>query len=371
MQIWKKNFLSIYALFLVVIYGGLLFLDGYISQNEMKQWMRHAGNNEESIFYLAAGLKGEELSRMTMNLQSVARKYLEHGIQVRVQVDEYIPADYLQEEFAEGKAVEIKKWKGERYIIIREEQDTGDGMVGVVYAENLKELSQVQRKRLLLFCMTGLIFSGVIGILLYYTMRRINRPVNQIAHELRTPLTGIRGYAEYIMMGKLTEEDLFFAASQIVESAKDLEDVTEKLLIMGNVREGAIRMKRINLRNLLRKIEEKYPDVRIDCRMDYLNGDETLVICLLENLIGNAFNAGQQVKVTVDETGIYVWNDGKVLDKKLLRMINRGQDLAGARAGRHGYGIQICREIAQTHGWKLSYLSSEEEGTTAVCRFRG
>ena len=164
MQIWKKNFLSIYALFLVVIYGGLLFLDGYISQNEMKQWMRHAENNEESIFYLAAGLKGEELSRMTMNLQSAARKYLEHGIQVRVQVDEYIPADYLQEEFAEGKAVEIKKWKGERYIIIREEQDTGDGMVGVVYAENLKELSQIQRKRLLLFCMAGLTFSGVIGI---------------------------------------------------------------------------------------------------------------------------------------------------------------------------------------------------------------
>ncbi len=370
MQIWKKNFLSTYALFLVVIYGGLLFLESYISQNEMKQWIRHARNNEESIFYLAAGLKDEELSRMSMNLQSAAKKYLDMGIQVRVRIETYIAADYLQAEFTEGKAVEISTWKGERYLIIQEEQDVGGGIVEVIYAENLKELSQAQQKRTLFFCIAGLIFSGLIGIFLYYTMRRINRPVNQIAHELRTPLTGIRGYAEYIMMGKLAEEDLFFAAKQIVDSAKSLEDVTEKLLIMGNVREGAIKIRRINVKKLFRELEAKYPDVRIDCCIDFLNGDETLVSCLLENLTGNAMRVGNQVKVTADETGFCVWNDGETLDKRLLRAINRGQDSLDIHGGKHGYGIQICREIALAHGWKLFYQSTEKEGTTAICRFK-
>lgn len=370
MQIWKKNFLSVYALFLVVIYGGLLFLENYISQNEMQQWIRHARNNEESIFYLAAGLKDEEFSRMSMNLQNVAEKYLDMGIQVRARVDTHTAADYLQAELTEGKAVEIRTWKGERYLVIREEQNVDGDIIEVIYAENLKELSKAQGKRMWIFVIAGLIFSGIIGVFLYYTMRRINRPVNQIAHELRTPLTGIRGYAEYIMMGKLTEEDLFFAAKQIVDSAKNLEDVTEKLLIMGNVKEGAIKIRRINARKLLRELEEKYPDVRIDCRIDSLNGDEALTACLLENLTANASDAGNQVKVTIDETGIYVWNDGAALDKRLLKAINRGQDSLDIRGGRHGYGIQICREIALAHGWKLFYRSNEETGTMAVCRFR-
>ena len=101
----------------------------------------------------------------------------------------------------------------------------------------LKSLFQIQMRRMWIFCGAGLVFAGIMGLFLYYTMRRINRPVNQIAHELRTPLTGIRGYAEYLMMGKLTEEERFFAARQIVDSAKHLENITEKLLIMGNVRD--------------------------------------------------------------------------------------------------------------------------------------
>ncbi len=369
MPIWKKTFLSVYALFLVVVYSSLLFLEGYISQNETQQWVRHARNNEKSIFYLAAGLKDEEISRMSMNLQNMGETYLEMGILIRVRVDDYIAVDNLQGAIKKGKNIQIKTWKKERYLIIQQKQEAGGDIVEVIYAENLKDLSRARQKRMWIFAAAGLIFSGVIGMFLYYTMRRINRPVNQIAHELRTPLTGIRGYAEYIMMGRLKEEDIFFAAKQIVDSAKSLEDVTEKLLIMGNVKEGAVKTGRVGLKKLVRQLEEKYPDIQTDCRIDTINGDETLIACLLENLTANALNAGERVRVTADETGIYVWNDGKTMDQRLLKAVNRGQELTGARWGRHGYGIQICREIALAHGWKLFYRSSEDEGTTAVCRF--
>ena len=77
MQLWKKNFLVIYGVFLVVVCAGLLLLDAYISLNEMKQWVDQARNNERSIYYLAAGLKDEEISRMTMNLNDAGRRYEE------------------------------------------------------------------------------------------------------------------------------------------------------------------------------------------------------------------------------------------------------------------------------------------------------
>lgn len=369
MQIWKKNFLTIYALFVVVICGGLLLLDGYISQNELKQWVEHGKRSEKSLLYLVAGLKDGEVSRMSMNLEDTAKGYQKSGVQVRIRMNSYVVTDYYPEGLESEKTVDIKKMEGGRFLIIREKKEVGGDVIEVNYAESLTELTRLQTRRMWIFCTAGLLFSAGIGIFLYYMMRRINRPVNQIAHELRTPLTGIRGYAEYLMMGKLTKEDCFFAAKQIVDSAKSLESITEKLLIMGNVREGALQIDRIDIRRLLSGLEDKYQDIETDCRINYLNGDETLVKCLLENLTANAKNAGCRVRITVDEREIRVWNDGEPMDEKLIKAVNKGQELTGRRAGKHGYGIQVCREIAAVHGWKIRYVSTEKEGTAAICRF--
>ena len=42
MQVWKKNFLITYGMFLIVIYGGFLLLDNYISRNEFIQWVERS-----------------------------------------------------------------------------------------------------------------------------------------------------------------------------------------------------------------------------------------------------------------------------------------------------------------------------------------
>lgn len=373
MQLWKKNFLVIYGIFLAVVCGGLLLLDSYISQNEIRQWIGQARNSERSIYYLAAGLKNEEVSRMSMNLNDAARRYEEAGILTRVRVNEYIAADYFPE--GEGKdagpvgsLIEVRRIRGERYLFIQEVGREDGVEVAIEYAQELGSLSKLQARRMWIFCGAGLAFAGIMGFFLYYTMRRINRPVNQIAHELRTPLTGIRGYAEYLMMGKLTEEDRFFAARQIVDSAKHLEDITEKLLIMGNVREGAIRIERIDTGKLLHELEEKYPNVTVDCQLEFMNGDRALVLCLLDNLTSNASRAGSLVRITADEEGIRIWNNGEPMEEELLRAFNKGQELPASRMGTHGYGIQVCREIARVHGFKLRFRSSKEEGTEVFCQ---
>ncbi len=373
MQLWKKNFLVIYGIFLAVVCGGLLLLDSYISQNEIRQWIGQARNSERSIYYLAAGLKNEEVSRMSMNLNDAARRYEEAGILTRVRVNEYIAADYFPE--GEGKdagsvgsLIEVRRIRGERYLFIQEVGREDGVEIAIEYVQELGSLFKLQARRMWIFCGAGLAFAGIMGFFLYYTMRRINRPVNQIAHELRTPLTGIRGYAEYLMMGKLTEEDRFFAARQIVDSAKHLEDITEKLLIMGNVREGAIRIERIDTGKLLHELEEKYPNVEARCQLEFMNGDKALVLCLLDNLTANASRAGSLVRITADEEGIRIWNNGEPMEEELLRAFNKGQELPASRMGTHGYGIQVCREIARVHGFKLRFRSSKEEGTEVFCQ---
>lgn len=210
MQLWKKNFLAIYPLFQIVICTGLLFLNGYISQNETRQWVNHARSVEQSICYLAAGLKDETVSRISMNLSAAAEKYSKNGILIWVEINSYIVADSLPESLVDGKPAEIQKIQGQNHLIIRENRIVDGDIINVVYAESLDELSHLRARRMWIFCGAGFSFSAAIGILLYCTMRRINRPVNQISHELHTPLTGIRGYAEYLLMGNLTDEDRFF-----------------------------------------------------------------------------------------------------------------------------------------------------------------
>lgn len=172
----------------------------------------------------------------------------------------------------------------------------------------------------------------------------------------------------YLVDG-LREEDRFYAAGQIVESAKNLQEVMEKLLIMGNVRDGSIRMERVSLGALLKTLEEKYPGIETDCQIESVEGDKTLLLCMLENLTANGLSAGRHVKVTANAQGIRIWNDGETMDEKDVKAVNKGQEITGSRVGRHGYGIQVCREIARAHGWRLVYRSSSEEGTTASAVF--
>ena len=182
MQLWKKNFLVIYGIFLVMICGGLLILDGYISRNETDLWIENARNDEKSIYYLAAGLKGEDMGRMAMYLADAADRYEEAGIYIQVSINGNIVIDYFPRDLKAERLVQIKKSGKERFLVIQESGTDGSNMIEVNYAKWMGELSRSQTRRLWIFCGIGLLFAGMMGVFLYYTMRYINRPVNQIAH---------------------------------------------------------------------------------------------------------------------------------------------------------------------------------------------
>lgn len=371
MQLWKKNFLITYLMFLLVIYGSLFFLESYIFGNEAAQWTRRAVTGEKALLYMVSGLENESGHQALSSIDRIARRYEEEGILLTISLNGNTMVSYVPEGIEAADGAQMTVYKGEQYLVLSEEQVKDERVVRVVYMESLAPLYHGQRGRMLILYLAGAGVSLLVGGMLYYTMKRINRPVSRIAHEMRTPLTGIRGYAEYIQMAHITEEDRFYAAGEIVESAANLEDVIEKLLIMGNIREGSIHYKTISIRELLegirKQMETEYPDtpVTIICHLDVLKGDRTLVQCILTNLISNACKAGNHVEIRAEEGRIRIWNDGNPMDEKTLRAVNKRQKRAKAQAGKHGYGILLSKEIAKEHNWRLKFESSEESGTVA------
>ena len=366
MQLWKKNFLVTFLLFLVVIQGSLLALHVLLYRGALKDWIDRAVSGEEGIAYMLSGYQETDRGQMESRIEYTVREYLASGIRISVSIDGEKITDHIPPKITGSGGIQTVTWQKKPYILIRDSRSIADGvLMDISYMEGMDSFYHAQKQRTIYLQLLSVLISVVIGVMLYLTMKRINRPVSQIAHELRTPLTGIQGYAEYLMMGNISGEDRFFAAAQIVESSLNMKNIVEKLLIMGGMREGRVQMQRVKLPELIDQLKVLYPDLEVNCGVANVQGDPTLMRCLLENLVHNAMNAGEHVKLIIQESSIIVWNDGEPINEKKLRLMNRGQGMHSEHADRHGFGIGLCHEIAGVHGWKLVYSSSQEEGTAA------
>lgn len=365
MQLWKKNFLVTFLFFLIIIEGSLLALHAVLYRSELKDWISRAVSGEQGIAYMLSGYQETDRGKLEEKIEDAAKRYLATGVKISVSIDEEKVVDYIPLDAADSGRLQVVTWRRTPYILIRDSiVMSGGAVLHISYMESMASFNDTQKQRIIQIMLLSVLIAAVIGTMLYLTMKRINRPVSQIAHELRTPLTGIQGYAEYLMMGNLSEEDRFFAAQQIVESSLNMGNIVEKLLIMGGMREGRVQMQKVRLKELLDQIKLLYPDLEVDCRIETVQGDSTLIRCMLENLVHNAVNAGEHVKLTADKQDIIIWNDGEPISEKKLRQMNRVQGLRPEYADRHGFGIGLCHEIAGVHGWRLVYRSSKEEGTT-------
>lgn len=84
MQLWKKNFLVTFLLFLLILYGSLGFLDLYISSYEWEQWTKQALNEEDGVLHMMAGIKYEPLPRVQVNAEYIAGQYADAGIYLQI-----------------------------------------------------------------------------------------------------------------------------------------------------------------------------------------------------------------------------------------------------------------------------------------------
>lgn len=366
MQLWKKNYLAAYVLFLVILNLSLLLLSTMGFKNDLETRMDDVIKRQQQLAYTVEGLISAEGGED--KLIYLGQGYYRNRIYINVSRGERTIVNHLPEGVGIAGNADIVTYKGERHAAVMGQTGTGEDDCHVVYMENIQDLYRGQNRRLLAFLVTGLLLEAVIGSMLYMTMKKIYMPINNIAHELRTPLTVLQGYGQYIQMGRITEEDRFFAGEQIVKEACSLRETVDRLLVMGNLREGNIKYQRADMEGLLEEMKKLYPCVHVENHMGIIEGDVSLVKCLFKNLISNAVNAGEHVTVTASDHCVSIWNDGKYIEKQKLNYLNRNHEFPRAKAERNGYGIGLCYEIVKLHGWKMDYESSEEKGTTVKIR---
>lgn len=365
MQLWKKNYLLTYSIFLIFFNISLFLITSKFSNNELQREVETAISEYKSISYTFTKIYTEDSnSRLFKYLCS---QYSNDKIYLEVYIDkEFIQSTLPIDTAQENSKISIEKTESRKYIAI-----TNDSMNSPVKLTLMKDISFLNAKRLERLLGTlfiDFLLSLFIGSMLYITMKQINKPVSNISHELRTPLTNMQGYAQYLMTAKTSEEERFFASEYILKEARNMQEIIDKLLIMGSIREGDIKNSKISLQQLFEELAEEYPNVQFHPANQHVYGDKILIKTLIQNLISNLGRAGGEIIVHALENKITLENKEDFIDKDLLKTLNKNLTLKAEDVHGYGQGVHLCHEIMKQHKGSIVYESTRKNGTkVSIC----
>jgi PAS domain S-box-containing protein len=225
-------------------------------------------------------------------------------------------------------------------------------------------------------------------------VEELNRSKEELAqfayiasHDLQEPLRMVASYTQLLSKrykGKLdSDADEFIAFA--VDGASRMQQLIQDLLAYSRVGtegkdlvevsgEEALRLALANLRGA---IEESGALVTHD-PLPAVLADQTQLIQLFQNLIGNAIKYGNSgvptVHIAAARTGAHKWmfsvrDNGLGIESRhferifgMFQRLHRREEFAGT-----GIGLAICKKIAERHGGTISVES--EPGKGSIFRF--
>ena len=206
--------------------------------------------------------------------------------------------------------------------------------------------------------------------------------IDNLAHEMRTPLTSILGYSEYLQNAVNNEEERIRAAGYLRDAAQRLQNLSTKLLDLTYARENIV-FSRMDTRSLLEELRQMMEpsltarNLKLEIFSDEalsIEGDESLLLSLLGNLVENAARAsaqGDTIRVHANMAAnptLEVSDSGCGMDDAEIERITEPfyrVDKSRSRAfGGVGLGLSLCRRIAELHHAELQIESKPDAGTT-------
>lgn len=376
MRIWEKTYLLTVTIILLTLYGSLFFILNSSYRNNFRQLYDTTLQTEQTILSSVQSLFNANRNYDKLNLycnvikkQGISTAIASNG---EIMIDQLpFSLDGMEDSFAVHN--QIITDHGSKYLLLQDSftasSDDVETEITVFYARSLDPFYQIFYRQMVSFLLTAALISILLMSVLYLSMKRIYRPVNNIAHELRTPLTAIQGYAQYILLGKLSDEDIHFASGQIHREAKYINEIIERLLAMEQLRNDRISIEKIDPDDLFQTVKAYYPAITIHNEMDHLMGDRTLILCLLLNLLSNISRSEGALTLTASRNEIRIHNQKDVIEPDLLQLLNKNRSIPKEKIHGKGLGVSLCHEIARLHHGTLRYESSAEEGTTVVVSF--
>jgi signal transduction histidine kinase len=212
------------------------------------------------------------------------------------------------------------------------------------------------------------------------------------SHELRTPLTTITGQLDVALMNERTNPEYKQIISSVLDDIKNLNTVSNRLLLLAQASSGTSTPALIPLRiddiiwQLKSEITKRHPEYRVNVTLDKdlieeeqltLMGNEQLMKTAIGNLIdnGSKYSSDHVVNVALETKS----------NMLILRFSDKGigippEDMAhifepfyrGKNASMikgHGIGLSLVERIVQLHQGTIHVQSTLGEGTVVTLTF--
>lgn len=197
------------------------------------------------------------------------------------------------------------------------------------------------------------------------------------SHELKTPLTAIRGYAEGIETGVITD---YKKTGQVIAAQSDrMSRLVEEILCMAKIEGGAMTLAKEELdisdfvQDCLMPFEGIVKSRNLDVELDIAGGqvlaDPGQFEHAFTNLLTNAIKyANSRIMVSFANNELSIWNDGEYIDKDNLKHVF--DRFYTGKNGNTGIGLALAKDIVELHGWKIA-ANLEDGGICFSIRFVG
>lgn len=197
------------------------------------------------------------------------------------------------------------------------------------------------------------------------------------SHELKTPLTAIRGYAEGIETGVITD---YKKTGRVIAAQTDrMSRLVEEILCRAKIEGGAMTLVKEELdisdfvQDCLMPFEGIVKSRNLDVELDIAGGqvlaDPGQFEHAFTNLLTNAIKyANSRIMVSFANNELSIWNDGEDIDKDNLKHVF--DRFYTGKNGNTGIGLALAKDIVELHGWKIA-ANLEDGGICFSIRFVG
>ncbi len=200
-----------------------------------------------------------------------------------------------------------------------------------------------------------------------------------ISHELRTPLTSIRGFADLVAAGGLSDGEAAEYVEFIRHEAYAMSAIVEDLLVAARLEAGRISIvpRALDLRAMVDEVAGSIPGVGIQIENlvppdAVALADEMRCRQVLRNLLGNAVRHGGgrtwvECDLVDERVYVHVCDDGQGVDPTLRESIfeayvSRPND--GLRPESVGLGLTVSRQLARLMGGDVEYQRTDHSRFT-------
>lgn len=202
LKLWEKNYVFSLALFVAAFYL-CLFLIGKGALDQAMENERAAALHIHDLAARSLALdvatlqerQEEDLPAHMALAQALVANYHRLGVDLSVTENGMLLAGAAVRPRIEGR-VAVMEREGARYMLRIDGTLPGAEQMRLVYHRDVTQVVREQRRLSAALLAGGAAVAAAVALGLYWALRALYRPMDQLAHELRTSLTAVCGYGE-------------------------------------------------------------------------------------------------------------------------------------------------------------------------------